>query len=187
VSLPLATTLPSPALVVGGTGMLSGTVRALADDGCTTAVLARRAASALWAGPVVPMPVDYTDPAALTDALRRTVRDTGRFRLAVLWVHTPSQAAAYGVIAETLTDDALVVEVLGSAAAAPSAPPATAPAPFRGHRYRRVVLGFADGGDGTTRWLSHREISKGVTTAVRTPGDFRIIGRIRPWSDRPGA
>ncbi|MEU1476216.1 hypothetical protein [Streptomyces sp. NPDC005760] len=180
-----ATAPPSPALVVGGTGMLSGTVQALADQGCTTAVLARRPGPPARTGPVVAVPVDYTDPAALKDALFKAVRDTGRFRLAVLWVHTPAQASAYGVIAQALTDDALVVEVLGSAAAAPSAPPATAPAPFHGHRYRRVVLGFADGDDGTTRWLSHREISEGVTAALRTPEDLRIIGRVRPWTDRP--
>ncbi len=90
---------------------------------------------------------------------------------------------------DRFAEDALVVDVLGSAALGPSHAGTTGPRSLpvpAGRTYRRVVLGFADGPQGT-RWLTHREISDGVLAAVdpRQQDAVTVVGRVTPWSQRP--
>ncbi|MER6628587.1 hypothetical protein ABT301_10135 [Streptomyces sp. NPDC000987] len=191
---------PSPALVVGGTGMLAGVVRGLVADGRRTAVVARSeealnapADGAGPAGEVLPLSADYSDAGRFRAALRRARREAGLFRLAALWVHTPGRETALPVVAEVLAEDAVVVDVRGSAAADPTRERVPPPSVLdRAPRdYRPVVLGFTDGPAGPRR-LTHQEISDGVLAVARAgtrPAreDFRhwTIGRVRPWHDRP--
>lgn len=188
---PLADPAASPALVVGGTGMLTGVVGELVRDGRTTAVLARSrgalerlASRTAPSGRVVPVPADYTDPGGLEEALRRAVRETGPFGVAVLWVRTAARQAAHEAVGRVLAPGALVVDIMGSAAADPSRAPEPVPGPFRAHPYRQVILGFTDDAAGT-RWLDHAEICQGVLAAARAPERTHVVGRVRPWSDRP--
>lgn len=180
--------------------MLSGVVGGLVADGWRTAVVARSGA-ALRAlagrgarpGEVLTLPADYSDPERFSAALQRVRHEVGPFRLAVLWVHSPSREVALPVVAEALADDAVVVDVRSSAAAdptrdQPSPPSVLAAAP---RDYRPVVLGFADGPAGP-RWLTHQEISDGVLAATRAPAPPAApdewgwtVGRVRPWHDRP--
>ncbi|MFD9574146.1 hypothetical protein ACFWBI_30490 [Streptomyces sp. NPDC059982] len=53
-------------------------------------------------------------------------------------------------------------------------------------RHRSVILGFTGHGS-DTRWLNHEEISEGVLAALRSPqdGGLHVVGRVRPWEDRP--
>ncbi|GAA0291465.1 hypothetical protein GCM10010302_32540 [Streptomyces polychromogenes] len=132
------------------------------------------------------MTADYTEPDLFAAALRGAAARTGPFRLAVLWVHAEGRPHAYSAVADTLSDDALVAEVLGSRAAAPTAPPPRAPEALSRKRHRSVILGFT-GQAPDTRWLGHKEISEGVLAALRDPLDRRlhVVGRVRPWEDRP--
>ncbi|MFG2668268.1 hypothetical protein ACGFY6_29040 [Streptomyces sp. NPDC048387] len=189
----------SPVLVVGGTGMLAGVVRRLVREGLTTVVVARRSLGTAAFGGLgtadgllIPVSADYTEPVPFAEALRRTVARTGPFRQAVLWVHAQGRPQAYAAVAGTLADDALVIEVLGSGAAAPSAPEPHPPEPLGRFAYRSVVLGWQGAGP-NTRWLDHAEISSGVLAALRASRDGRpdagphVVGRVRPWTDRPSA
>lgn len=57
--------------------------------------------------------------------------------------------------------------------------------PYRWLRYRQVVLGFIID-DGVSRWLTDTEISDGVLRSLESRDDEFIVGRIHPWSERPG-
>jgi hypothetical protein len=184
------------ALVVGGTGMLAGVVRGLVRAGCRTAVVARNASriTGVVAGTrdperVLAVPADYTRPDSLKAALDAALMSGERFATAVLWVHRPHRPVVREVVSGLLAADALLVDVLGSAALDPSRerPPAPPSLPESGVTYRQVVLGFTEG-QGGSRWLTHQEISDGVLAAV-ADGDrgpaTRVVGRVEPWADRP--
>lgn len=52
-------------------------------------------------------------------------------------------------------------------------------------RYHRIILGFQVD-HGTSRWLTHDEISGGIFQAMGpAPADTVVIGRVDPWKLRP--
>lgn len=168
-------------LVVGGTGMLSGLVEALAGDGGRLSLFSRRASRFVGAG-VTGYDVDYYDEAAFAAALDAA----GPVDLAVAWFHT-LKIAAPRRLAERV--HGRLFQVLGSATGDPAHPDRlqTAAAVVDGLpdcRLRQVVLGFQVGG-GRSRWLSDAEISGGVLDAVRADAPLSIIGQVEPWSARP--
>lgn len=191
VTLTYASAVRGPALVIGGTGMLAGAVGGLLRGGLTTVVVSRRppgpnAFGALDedSGLLIPVSADYADARRFAETLGQVVARTGPFHLALLWVHTESRRHAYTAVA--LARGALVVEVLGSGAAAPTARPPRPPRALRHVRHRAVVLGFTGEGPRTRR-LDHGRISDGVLAALRAPeGEhLHLVGRVRPWEHRP--
>lgn len=174
--------------------MLAGTVLDLVRRGHPVAVVARREerlrrlADAADGAPgrLLPARADWADGAALRTALTAARETLGAFGLAVLWVHSPHRQRAQAEVAALLADEALVVDVLGSASRDPGGLVPETPEAFRrpGIGYRRALLGFA--GEGSrTRWLTDAEISAGVTAAVDGSGESHTVGRLTPWSDRP--
>ena len=164
------------ALVVGGTGMLSGVVAELVRDGWHAVVPSRRYApipadlppseqQALW------VEADWATPESFAERAGKALGGTAD--LLVAWVHDAYRVDVLRAIAPLLSATAVVVEVRGAAAAQPDSgePEPSLPA----HETQLVVLGFVRDGD-STRWLTHREISEGVLDAVR-----------RALADRPPA
>jgi hypothetical protein len=158
-------------LVVGGTGMLAGLVRALAEEGDDVTVLARRG----WAGGglVHSLTVDYRN----TPQLKLTLDHNGQFDRLVAWVHSDAPDAL-GTLRESVLGD--VLHVLGSAAADPGFPSRT---PAAGEP-REVILGFVRGGD-HSRWLTDDEISAGVLQALHSGEPRSVVGTVTPWIERP--
>jgi hypothetical protein len=168
-------------LVVGGTGMLSGLVEALAGDGGRLSLFSRHA-SRFGRDGVAGFDVDYHDEAAFVAALDAA----GPVDLAVTWFHS-LRIPAPRRLAERVRGR--LFQVLGSATADPSRPDRlrTAAAVADGLpacALRQVVLGFQVE-DGRSRWLSDDEISGGVLKAVRTDAAFSVVGQVEPWSARP--
>ncbi len=168
-------------LVVGGTGMLSGLVEALAGDGGRLSLLSRRASTANRPG-VTGYDVDYHDAPAFTAALDAI----GPVNLAIVWFHT-LKIAAPRRLAERV--DGRLFQVLGSATGDPAHPERLAAAAgvaegLADCRLRQVVLGFLVEG-GRSRWLTDAEISGGVLDAVRADRAFSVVGQTEPWSARP--
>ncbi|MFF4329104.1 hypothetical protein ACFYZT_21680 [Streptomyces sp. NPDC001591] len=120
-------------------------------------------------GRLIPVSADYTEPVPFAETLRRTVARTGPFRQVVLWVHAQGRPQAYAAVAGTLADDAQVVEVLGSGAAAPSAPQLHPPGALGRFAYRSVVLGWQGAGP-NTRWLDRRDQQRCPGCASGIPG-----------------
>jgi hypothetical protein len=173
-------------LVVGGTGMLSGLVAALAGDGERLSLLSRRASSFGRPG-VTGYDVDYHDETAFSAVLDAA----GPVDLAVAWFHT-LKIAAPRRLAERVGSPAgpgRLFQVLGSAAGDPSRPDRLALAAETAFgipdcRLRQVVLGFEVEG-GHSRWLTDAEISAGVLAAVRSDAVLSVVGRVEPWSAKP--
>lgn len=117
---------------------------------------------------------------------------SGGVGLLVTWVRgsaVDGDAGAASAVREALGDGVGVrwVRVLGSASADPSRGvikrPAVAGASWE---VAAVVLGFEVEG-GVSRWLRDDEIAGGVLGAALGRGEeTRVIGRVEPWSARPG-
>ncbi|CAN7342572.1 hypothetical protein LJR164_001960 [Phenylobacterium sp. LjRoot164] len=173
--------MPGHVLVVGGTGMLTGLVEALAGDGGRLSLLSRSASQHPGG-----FDCDYHDEAAFGRALAAAIERSGPIDLAVAWFHT-LKIAAPRLLAEQVRGR--MFQVLGSATADPAHPHrlATAAAVADGLatcRLRQVVLGFRVI-DGCSRWLTNDEISDGVLDAVRSDRPMSVIGQVEPWSARP--
>jgi len=175
-------------LVIGGSGMLSGLVDALARQGRAVSVVARGAARlqrlAARHSNIHPLQLDYYDDAAFDAGLARAVALHGRFARCVAWMHDDSKERALKIARQV---SAVYCEVLGSASADPAKPERLAewqrlfpPPP----KLRLAVLGF-DFENGASRWLTNAEISAGVGHALESEEPVTIIGTVTPWSARP--
>lgn len=170
-------------LVVGGTGMLSELVKALAGDGGRLSLLSRGASQAAGAQG---FDCDYYDEAAFAGALEAAIARSGPVDLAVAWFHT-LKIAAPRRLAEQVRGR--LFQVLGSGAADPARPGRLAAAAGVADglphcALRQVVLGFKVEAGGS-RWLTNSEISQGVLEAIRADQALTIIGQSEPWSARP--
>lgn len=160
--------------MVGGTGMLAGLVRVLAEEGDDVTVLARRG----WRGNrmqgrISSLPLDYRQ----TGMLELALKHNGLFDRLVAWIH-PDAPEALGVLRQAVLGDVLCV--LGSAAADPGFPGRV---PAAGEP-REVILGFVREGT-RSRWLTDAEISAGVVRALHSGERRSVVGCLTPWSDRP--
>lgn len=167
-------------LVVGGTGMLSGLSKALAEDGGRLSLLSRRASA------VGGFDCDYYDETAFCAALAAAIDRSGPIDLAVAWFHT-LKIPAPRRLAEQVRGR--MFQVLGSAVSDPAHPHrlAAAAAVAEGLAdcaLRQVVLGFKVE-DGVSRWLTNEEISAGVLAAIRADLTYSVIGQTEPWSAKP--
>lgn len=169
-------------LIIGGTGMLSGTVLGLCALGWELVLPSRsRRVSAPSRGGAYWVPASWEKP----DELASVVSDKGPapFDLLVAWVHTPYRDTVLTAVEPLLASGAPVVEVWGSASADPLA---TLPEPALGHPTHRAVLGYTRADGGGARWLSDREIGDGVLHAALAavsgePPRVHEVGTLRPW------
>jgi hypothetical protein len=167
------------ALVLGGTGMLSGVAVSLLDDGWHVVLPSRRrhasvGDAAAW------VRADWTEPIVLAAAAAEALG--GPADLLVAWVHREVRVSVIRAVAGLLADGAPVVEVHGSASANPlgGCPDPVLP----DHPTQQVVLGYVRHA-GRTRWLTHDETSAGVLDAVHRAlggraSNVHQVGEFRP-------
>ena len=179
------------ALVVGGTGMLRGVVRWLAEEGWTVSVVARgrqrlvalEEEACPLAGSVRPIRVDYRNDKALRTALESANERFGPMELAVCWIHSTAPRAL-GIIAAVLANQPTrprLFGVWGSVSTDPSVPDpddARLSSASTGLAYRRVILGFEADGCGS-RWLTDSEIASGVIDAITGDAPSTVVGTVR--------
>ena len=175
---------PGHVLVVGGTGMLSGLVEALAGDGGRLSLLSRRASSSTVGDG---FDCDYRDDAGFAAALGAAVAKSGPPDLAVAWFHT-LKIAAPRMLAQAVRGR--MIQVLGSAMGDPAHPDRLARAAAIADglpdcALRQVVLGFRME-TGGSRWHTGAEISAGVLEAIAADRPLTVVGQIAPWSAKPG-
>lgn len=162
---------PGHALVVGGTGMLAGLTRALAERGHRVTSLSRRGTlpvegpvrHSLLRAQISPVALDYRASAELREALGRAVAERGPLELAVCWVHTDGPEVP-ALVAEALAPGARLVQVFGTR----HWPLADVPLHVA---YRQVLLGSVGG-----RRLTHGEICAGVLAAVDADRPAWVVG-----------
>jgi len=176
-------------LVLGGTGMLAGTVRRLIERGDEVTLVARDAARLSALRALAPERVhtlqrDWGDSELITD-LEEAARVRGPWQLAVLWLHGSAEHLEEVCASHV---QGTVLRVLGSAHADPSAPERSRRAHFEVsptvESYQEVVLGFERDELGS-RWLTHEEIARGVWQAIESQRSRSIVGVVEPWDERP--
>ena len=172
-------------LVAGATGALRPAVHALAAQGRTVYALgrpgARLAALRAEVGDAVrPVGVDYRDVPALRAALAEQLPSV----VDVLLYCPGAPPPAVGVLA---AGAGRAVLLLTSAAADPALVGRLEPDPARlagPDGAIRLLLGWAAGADGRSRWHTSAEISAAALDSLRD-GRARTLGAVRPWTDRP--
>lgn len=185
------------ALVIGGTGMLGGTVIELMDSFGKVSVAARnkkgfdrlKKSAGKSSSKLSFIQIDYNDYGELTKSLLKAVQDHGEFTLAVLWIHSSAKLAPLitaKVINET-SQYCKFVEILGSANSAPGNRAKERMSEFRDFsniEYHSITLGFVIEKEGS-RWLTDKEISGGITNALKNNYPEHVIGVTEPWEKHP--
>lgn len=179
------------ALVIGGTGMLSGVSLWLIDNGYHVSIIARDAEKmkqlqkeASSSSQVTPLLVDYRNNDKLIEKLKLTIKQNGEINIVVAWIHSIAENALQSIISEVSKESNSweLFHILGSGSnleeikkklAAPSS-----------IAYYQVQLGFKTAGS-QSRWLTHREISEGVIENIKKKKQVLIVGQVEPWGIRP--
>jgi hypothetical protein len=179
------------ALVVGGTGMLSGVSLWLVENGYHVSVIARNPErmeklieKACSKNLVTPLFVNYTNNKELQEKVELTIQQNGSIDLVVAWIHSIAEDAL-PIIAEEVSkqmDEWDLFHVLGSSSNIEEIKrKASTP---DNCNYHRVQLGFVLEG-AHSRWVTNREISEGVIEAIQTRKPLHTVGLLEPWELRP--
>lgn len=182
------------ALVLHGTGMLRAVSLGLSVGGRPVSVVARTredldrlARAALKdGGLLLPLVADTDDVPALVGALVGRMDEAGPIDRVLAWGVPAATLSAIGaVIAERGSWH--LFHIRGSVAADPADPLAAEVRQLeslRGVTYHRIILGWS-GPAGRARWLTREEIAAGVLSAVSRGKAEAVVGRVRPWQERP--
>tara|TARA_R110000824_G_scaffold390760_8_gene587775 strand:- start:26849 stop:27403 length:555 start_codon:yes stop_codon:yes gene_type:complete len=179
-------------LLLGTTGMLSAAA-AHAVARSKKAILVSRHADQftfnndLLDHKLVPVNVSYDNEAAFLDALAYHAP----FDLALTWLRPPaeilraaldSMIAPKGKLVEVMGSRSLLLGKDGEASIAERR--AEALALQTDLTYAQLILGFVLEG-GTSRWLTHDEISAAAIAQMEHPQPRLIAGVLEPWDARP--
>ena len=163
------------ALTIGATGMLKGALDFTLANAVTTHIVSRHAERD-FADQGLPHSLDYADNSNFVNTLQARI-PLPSIDLCLLWMHDSGNTAAMALLEALSNQDILIVHIAGSAAGDP-----TRQLENVGRRisfgpactYCPVILGNMPDGD-TSRWLTHKEISKGAMDAITT-GHPQMVG-----------
>lgn len=195
------------ALLIGATGMLWPLVEALLYQGVhgqpleritllsrSQETFARRCAGlpSEQAARLHFLCADYHDLSLLARVLEQAPLPSRQSELVIAWIHS-SAPGALPTILDHLdlpeTRATQVVQLFGSASQRADADAFhQSQCAEVGERvnvsYQRVILGFVREQE-SSRWLTDREISRGVIDALETFVQEHIVGILKPWHHRP--
>ncbi|MFD1064829.1 nucleotidyltransferase domain-containing protein [Oceanobacillus locisalsi] len=183
--------LPVHALIIGGTGMISGASLWLADSS-KVSIVARNEAKMDRVmnksnpdSSINPLFVDYRDSAALKEKIKAAIIQNGPIDLVIAWIHSNSNNALDIISYEVAKKSPSwkLYHVLGSNSNLNQMKNAAAKI-YPGCQYRQIQLGFILGKE-HSRWLTNQEISHGIIDAVAYDREVKIIGTVEPWEKRP--
>lgn len=162
------------ALVIGGSGMLTGAVLALAESYDVVGVVARDTTKLDKlqdsSSHIIPIAVDYSDTVHFSTVLDNFLKETGNPELVVSWVHDHTPEAAL-IAAKHCTGD--FYDITGHAGIQPNHPSYEREAELSQVKYHRVILSCKG-----SRWLTNDEISDGVLTAITQDLKQYIVGEL---------
>ena len=169
------------ALVVGGTGMLAKATLHLADQASQLILVSRDShatAKRLGLSGANCVCADWTAAPAFLAATKPAIN---RFPpdLIVLWMHQSGRGARQGLLEMVRGSNCRIVDIHGSGGGNVQDRVAQRrlEAMQVGCRYTAVVLGAVQERDGSSRWLTHDEISLGVIQAIESLDDC-VVGSI---------
>ncbi|WP_407269120.1 short-chain dehydrogenase [Radiobacillus sp. PE A8.2] len=176
------------ALVIGGTGMLAGVTRWLAESSYIVSVIGRNPVKheklkqfVTDSGRVNSLVVDYEDLIDLSEKLTASIVKYGPISLVVCWCQSDKAIATVSRLVAEQVDGWAMHHVKGSRKYFE-----------KEHlnlpdncKYHDLYLGFVILGD-TSRWLTDEEISTGVVRSIRENTKSIVVGTLQPWEKRPG-
>ena len=178
-------------LVIGGTGMLGGTVKYLVDCGNQVTVLSKSSVKynrmmkqcGLSERDVSFISADYFETGALIQVVNEHIKRNGFFDKAVIWMRSSAGESSDALLdlLDLQEGHVKVYKVNGSAASRNKLS-------FHTHRsinMHHIILGFKIE-NGESRWLTNEEISAGVIHSLETSVPVYTAGVTEPWKQRPG-
>lgn len=178
------------ALVIGGTGMLSGTVSWLCNNGYRVSVLARGAdkykkmiqGEDLTQKSISFIQVNYYDVKAFQKSIIEAEGQNGPITLCLSWMRGDAEESFQWLISYFIDKNKLVTmyEIRGSHASRTSFHPVQC----GNFSWRRIILGFHLDKH-VSRWLTNKEISNGVIESIKKEKGIYIVGSVEPWDRRP--
>lgn len=182
-------------LIIGGTGMLAEASILLASRYETLTLVARSRASLLRIDRNLDsekcdrhlLNLDWSQRSTFIESISQHIQSVGIPNRVLAWVHEDRLAAELARMFASHTICTDFFHVRGSAAANPakdSNAVRDSVMSFSDLNYHEIILGFQLT-DSSSKWLSHSEISKGVTFAIDHPKPKHIVGTVEPWSARP--
>ncbi|GGF13200.1 short-chain dehydrogenase [Halobacillus andaensis] len=169
-------------LLIGGSGMLSGSAQQLNEDGFYITVVARDAnrlevlkKTSLYPEKIATVSLDYTN----VDQFRRDITQVIQVcpvHKVIAWFHKEGHTSLQHMcddIAQHQEEEWELIHVKGSSSAHPannfslSVPSSCL--------YKEVILGFKEE-QGHRRWLTHSEISDGVYKALHSKQNLLVVG-----------
>ncbi|MGJ8637532.1 MAG: hypothetical protein ACSHX5_11865 [Phycisphaerales bacterium] len=178
---PADQSIPEPSrqgtiISIGTSGMLSACTHKLLERGnrihliCRNPEQLRAQIPSSLSEKLTSSACDYHDEQAFVHALESAPEPV----VAVIgWIHSSAPKAWDAVLENHADADCL--KVVGSSNTPIDATP---------NRTRLVTLGFIIE-NGSSRWLTHQEISQGVYDAFISGRISSIVGTLEPWSMRP--
>ncbi|UTH73753.1 hypothetical protein [Chromobacterium sp. IIBBL 290-4] len=169
------------ALVVGGTGMLAKATLYLADHASQLILVSRDShatAKRLGLSGANGVSADWTTAPAFLAATKPVI-DRFPPDLIVLWMHQSGRDTRQGLLDMVRNSNCRIVDIHGSGGGNVQDRVAQRRLEVvqAGCRYTAVVLGSVPEHDGSLRWLTHDEISRGVIQAIETQNDC-VVGSI---------
>ncbi|MEK5069057.1 short-chain dehydrogenase [Sporosarcina sp. FSL K6-1508] len=172
------------ALVIGGTGMLTGVCLYLAREDYSVSVIGRTFSKFKQLhvdsqpNSIFPLLTDY-DTDDVDEEVNKAIQERGPFDLIISWT---SNYRVLERICEMNHGNASfrLFHVKGSLRYFKDES-------IRIHsrcNYRKIYLGFVIEESGS-RWLTHDEIANGVIKQIRIDEEVGIIGQIHPYEARP--
>ncbi|MBH0229177.1 SDR family NAD(P)-dependent oxidoreductase [Halobacillus sp. KCTC 3957] len=174
-------------LVIGGTGMLSGVCRRLAEEGATVSVIGRSREKHKQLTDLLeksesinPLIVDYQDYLKVEEEVKRALDRIGPVSKVISW--TPYNQVLEFILKLVSEDQGSydLYQVLGSrryfeknTLVVPS-----------NCNHHSIYLGFIIEEE-KSRWLTHEEISNGVIEGIKTRAQEYIAGTLEPYEKRP--
>ncbi|RLQ89835.1 short-chain dehydrogenase [Planomicrobium sp. Y74] len=176
------------ALVIGGTGMLAQASVWLSQNGYRVSMIGRnpeKMQRLIEKNPegIIPVSVDYKATEKLAEQLSHIQQKNGPIQLVLAWIHSDGPDVIPCLI-DSLPRDSewKLFHVNGSSS---NLEEIKARVSVPAHvRYHQIQLGFHLE-NGTSRWLTHDEISAGVIEAMRDGKAQYIVGTLSPWERRP--
>lgn len=152
--------------VMGGTGMLAGATRWIAERADAVTLAARQPEALAEEIGATALTLDWGDAGAGAVLGQHA----GRYDLAVIWLHDEATALARPA-ADTVRAGGRVIRLHGSLSADPATRAQRDPDPREDVAQQVVILGYHPdpAAEEGKRWLSDAEISGGVIAAIRDP------------------
>lgn len=172
-------------LVVGGSGMLAGLCKSLAQQGHNIVILCRNEDKLRCnIGPdldkmAMPIFVDYCDEQATRECLDIHVRAEGPIDATVAWIHPEKSTSAHTLFASYTKKQYFAV--LGSSYGKPELIVPVRDQILSGNStltIHTISLGYVQRPLIGHRWLTNSEISRGVRKAIELKQDHYIVGHL---------